>query len=79
LQVLGNSPFSDSDSSAWQRKAAFSKDFASILLPTTAAPPSDADFQGRLLSVTAVAQRLGVCAATVYKLCAHGVLGHVAF
>jgi excisionase family DNA binding protein len=31
----------------------------------------------KLLSVTEVAQTLGICAATVYKLCAHGRLEHV--
>ena len=31
----------------------------------------------RLLTVRQVAQRLGVCAATVYKLCALGRLRHV--
>jgi excisionase family DNA binding protein len=31
----------------------------------------------RLLTVSDVAKRLGVCAATVYKLCATGALPHV--
>ena len=31
----------------------------------------------RLLTVSDVAKRLGVCAATVYKLCATGALQHV--
>jgi excisionase family DNA binding protein len=31
----------------------------------------------RLLSVAEVAQTLGVCAATIYKLCARGQLDHV--
>jgi excisionase family DNA binding protein len=31
----------------------------------------------RLLTVSEVAARLGVCAATVYKLCARGALQHV--
>jgi excisionase family DNA binding protein len=31
----------------------------------------------RLLTVSEVAKRLGVCAATVYKLCATGALQHV--
>jgi excisionase family DNA binding protein len=32
---------------------------------------------GRLLRVTDVAERLGVCAATVYKLCDRGELPHL--
>ena len=32
---------------------------------------------GRLLTVRNVADRLGVCAATVYKLCDRGELPHV--
>ena len=32
---------------------------------------------GRLLTVSDVAKRLGVCAATVYKLCATGALQHL--
>jgi excisionase family DNA binding protein len=32
---------------------------------------------GRLLTVSEVAKRLGVCAATIYKLCAAGTLKHV--
>jgi excisionase family DNA binding protein len=31
----------------------------------------------RLLTVSEVAKRLGVCAATVYKLCVTGALRHV--
>ena len=33
--------------------------------------------RSRLLTVADVAARLGACAATVYKLCATGVLAHV--
>jgi excisionase family DNA binding protein len=32
---------------------------------------------GRLLTASEVAKRLGVCAATVYKLCARGDMQHV--
>ena len=47
-----------------QRFAAFSKDFATHLLP-------------RLLTVREVAAALKVCTATVYKLCSAGKLSHV--
>ncbi|MFY0571119.1 helix-turn-helix domain-containing protein [Archangium lansingense] len=33
--------------------------------------------QGRLLTVREVAARLGVCRATVYRLCAQGTLAHI--
>jgi excisionase family DNA binding protein len=48
------------------------------LLPPV--PPQLHELDGgieRLLTVRQVAHRLGVCAATVYKLCALGQLRHV--
>jgi excisionase family DNA binding protein len=39
--------------------------------------PRSAALATRLLSVAEVARALGVCAATVYKLCARGRLEHV--
>src|SRR5207248_1068810 len=45
------------------------KDFATPLLPSSAAT--------RLLTVRQVATELGVCTATVYKLCDKGELRHV--
>ncbi len=45
---------------------------------TPSAAPVLRDFQsGSLLTVAEVAQRLGVCRATVYRICAEGRLGHV--
>ena len=49
----------------------YSHDFASDLLQ----PYFKAD--GGLLTVSEVARQLGVCAATVYKLCATGALQHM--
>jgi excisionase family DNA binding protein len=57
-----------------------SKDFAPILLPEKASPPTNRHAVVQdcaLLSVVHVARRLGVCAATVYKLCARGALDHI--
>ncbi|WP_225409264.1 helix-turn-helix domain-containing protein [Stigmatella hybrida] len=41
------------------------------LLPPRAGEP------GRLLTVREVAARLGVCRATVYRLCSQGALPHI--
>jgi excisionase family DNA binding protein len=75
--VRNDSDFANGDSRALQQETAFSKDFAPILLPADArssSPPKDGE---PLLSVAEVARILGVCDATVYKLCARGHLGHV--
>jgi excisionase family DNA binding protein len=51
--------------------------------PKVATTPKTADLaalhggRDRLLRVADVAERLGVCAATVYRLCETGVLPHV--
>ena len=65
------------ESIALQREGAFSKDFAPILLPANAPSSSPRKDRERLLPVAEVARILGVCDATVYKLCARGHLGHV--
>ena len=64
-----NQPYSDVQRS--QRIAPLSKDFAANLLPPF---PGGVE---RLLTVRQVAEVLGVCAATVYKWAANGVLPHV--
>jgi excisionase family DNA binding protein len=78
-QPIGIIPdFAHPSSDGLQQKAAICKDFAPILLPTKS-PSRGAKAGGRerLLSVAEVARRLGVCGATVYKLCARGHLDHV--
>jgi len=62
---------------ALRQTAAFSKDFAPILLPEKALSLRRQKDRERLLSVAEVARTLGVCDATVYKLCGRGLLGHV--
>ena len=54
-----------------QRIAGFSRNFAANLLPDFS---SDIE---QLLTVRQVAELIGVCAATVYKWAADGVLPHV--
>ncbi|TMA15353.1 MAG: helix-turn-helix domain-containing protein [Deltaproteobacteria bacterium] len=39
--------------------------------------PGPTGVQGALLSVAAVARQIGVCTATIYRLCARGELPHV--
>ncbi|WP_082207215.1 helix-turn-helix domain-containing protein [Corallococcus macrosporus] len=49
---------------------------ASLLLgPVTVAPVASGS--GRLLTVREVAERLGVCRATVYRMCERGEVPHV--
>jgi excisionase family DNA binding protein len=75
-QVIANpDDFATNESIALQQEAAFSKDFAPILLPEKTR--RERRQNERLLSVAEVARTLGVCDATVYKLCARGLLGHV--
>ncbi|HEV7402211.1 MAG TPA: helix-turn-helix domain-containing protein [Chthoniobacteraceae bacterium] len=57
--------------------------FAPGSAPPVATTPTAADLavlhggRGRLLRVGEVAEQLGVCAATVYRLCERGELPHV--
>jgi excisionase family DNA binding protein len=74
LQVLGDhSGFRDGVSSRLQPEAAIAKDLAPILLSVARLP----GHRDRLLSVTEVAELLSVSDATVYALCARGILAHV--
>ncbi len=66
-----------SESIALQQEATVSKDFAPTLLPANAPSSRPRKDRERLLPVAEVARILGVCDATVYKLCARGHLGHV--
>lgn len=47
------------------------------MVQATAKPPQLALVSGRLLGIKDVARELGLCAATVYKLCDQGELPHV--
>ncbi|WP_342394546.1 helix-turn-helix domain-containing protein [Myxococcus fulvus] len=50
---------------------------AGLLLGSSTPVPSMASGSGRLLTVREAAERLGVCRATVYRLCERGELPHV--
>jgi len=67
---------SDEKSKNVQIHASLSKDFAGSLLD---AGPPESEVRSRmqpLLSVRQVAALLGVCAATVYRMCEQGELPH---
>jgi excisionase family DNA binding protein len=82
----------ETDPSSVQLSQAFAenpKNFTTRLLPTSgdspasATTPTLADLAGLyadgsgLLTVKEIAQQLGVCAATIYRLCDRGLLPHV--
>ena len=67
---------SDEKSKNVQAHASLSKDLAGSLLDGTAADGEDGRSDRSLLSVRKVASLLGVCPATVYRLCDRGMLPH---
>jgi excisionase family DNA binding protein len=67
---------SDEKSKNVQIHASSSKDFAGSLLDGMAGDGEDDRFDRPLLSVRQVAKLLGVCAATVYRLCGQRKLPH---
>jgi excisionase family DNA binding protein len=62
---------------ASQPVAPWPKDFATSLLPTPCGGGVGSEPAGPLIGPKEAARRLGVCKATVYKLCTRGVLTHV--
>ena len=74
----GAKSFASSDqptSGSSQQEASLHRSFATSVLQGRAAGVSAS--AGRLLTVREVADRLRVCAATVYRLCESRELGHV--
>jgi excisionase family DNA binding protein len=67
---------SDEKSKNVQIHAISSKDFAGSLLDSPASVDEALRSVGKLLTVRQVAKLLGVCSATVYKLCNRGELPH---
>ena len=67
---------SDEKSKNVQIHASLSKDFAGSLLDGTAADDEALRSVGKLLTVRQVAKLLGMCPATVYRLCDRGELPH---
>jgi len=67
---------SDEKSQDVQTHASLSKDFAGSLLDASSPESEVCPKMRPLLSVRQVAALLGVCAATVYRMCEHGELPH---
>ena len=67
---------SDEKSKNVQIHASLSKDFAGSLLDGLATGDDALRSVGKLLTVRQVAALLGVCTATVYRMCEHGELPH---
>ena len=77
MQACANTgSVSDEKSKNVQTHASLSKDFAGSLLDRMAADGDDGQSDRSLLSVRQVAKFLGVCPATVYKLCEQRKLPH---
>jgi excisionase family DNA binding protein len=67
---------SDEKSKNVQIHAGLSKDFAGSLLDGVATNDEAVQSVGKFLTVRQVAKLLGVCPATVYRLCGRGDLAH---
>jgi len=66
----------DEKSKNVQIQASLSKDFAGSLLDSPATDDEALGSVGKLLTVRQVAKLLGICPATVYRLCGRGELAH---
>ena len=77
MQACANTgSVSDEKGKNVQIQASLSKDSAGSLLDGMAADGEDGRSDRSLLSVRQVAKLLGVCAATVYRLCEQRTLPH---
>ena len=77
MQACANTgSVSDEKSKNVQAHAGLSKNLAGSLLDGMSADGDDGRFDRSLLSVRQVAKLLGVCSATVYRLCGRGELHH---